>query len=180
MNLEKSEIIVGVSGGIAAFKTASLVSQLVQHGAGVTVVMTESATHFVGPLTFEALTARPVVRDLWSAENDRDSQHIHVTERADLFLIAPATANVIGKIAAGIADDALTTMVMAAASPMLLAPAMNERMWNNPIVQQNVARLRKLDYRIIEPVKGWLACRTVGEGRMAEPHDIFNFLVSNF
>lgn len=172
--LSGREVLVGVSGGIAAFKACSLVSALVQKGAGVTVVMTSAATRFVGPLTFESLTARRVLLDLWSAEHDRESQHIRVTERADLFIIAPATANLIGKMAAGIADDALTTMVLAAASPLLLAPAMNERMWNHPIVQANVRRMREIGIRMVEPESGWLACRTVGEGRMASPERILN------
>ncbi|GMU38705.1 MAG: phosphopantothenoylcysteine decarboxylase [Phycisphaerae bacterium] len=171
-DLAGREVLVGVSGGIAAFKTCALVSALVQRGAGVTVVMTDAATRFVGPLTFESLTARRVILDLWSAEQDRDSRHIHVTERAHLVIIAPATANVIGKMAHGIADDALTTMVLAAPGPLLLAPAMNDRMWRNAIVQRNIEILRAAGWSIVEPESGWLACRTIGEGRMAEPQTI--------
>ncbi|MCC7291165.1 MAG: bifunctional phosphopantothenoylcysteine decarboxylase/phosphopantothenate--cysteine ligase CoaBC [Phycisphaerales bacterium] len=170
--LARREILVGVCGGIAAYKTCALASALVQRGAGVTVVMTAAATKFVGPLTFESLTSRRVLLDLWSAESDRDSQHIHVTERADLFIIAPATANSLGKIAHGIADDALTTLVLAAASPVLLAPAMNERMWKNPLVERNVQLLRDAGYLFVDPESGWQACRTRGEGRMAEPQTI--------
>lgn len=165
-------VIVGVSGGIAAFKTCSLVSLLVKEGAEVVVAMTEAATRFVGPLTFESLTARAVILDLWSAESDKDSQHIHLTERADLFVIAPATANVIAKLAAGLADDALTTMVLACPAPLLLAPAMNERMWRHPLVQRNLETLRGIGVHVVGPESGWLACRTLGEGRMAEPPDI--------
>ncbi|MCG3130732.1 MAG: Coenzyme A biosynthesis bifunctional protein CoaBC [Phycisphaerae bacterium] len=176
-DLAGREVLVGVSGGIAAFKTCALVSALVQRGAGVTVVMTGAATRFIGPLTFESLTARRVILDLWSAEQDRDSRHIHVTERAHLFIIAPATANVIGKMAHGIADDALTTMVLAAAGPLLLAPAMNDRMWRNPIVQRNIEILRTAGGSIVEPESGWLACRTIGEGRMAEPQTILDAVI---
>lgn len=171
-------MLVGVSGGIAAFKSCLLVSTLVQNGAAVTVVMTAAATRFVGPLTFEALTSRRVILDLWSAEHDRESQHIRVTQRADLFVIAPATANIIGKMASGIADDALTTMVLAAASPILIAPAMNERMWRHPIVQSNVRRLCETGIHVVEPESGWLACRTMGEGRMASPERIFERIMT--
>jgi len=165
-------VIVAVCGGIAAYKVCSVVSALVQRGAGVIVAMTKAATRFVGPLTFQSLTGRQVFRSLWSAENDYDPQHIRLTEGADLFLIAPATANIIGKIAAGIADDLVSTLVMTADSPVILAPTMNSRMWRNPIVQGNVQRLRECGYQIVEPESGWLACRTVGPGRMAEPETI--------
>ncbi len=166
------EVLVGVCGGISAYKVCTVVSTLVQRGAGVTVAMTEAATKFVGPLTFQSLTARQVFTTLWSAEAYYDPQHIRLTEAADLFLIAPATANIIGKIACGIADDLLSTLVMTADCPVLLAPAMNTRMWQNPIVQANVTKLRGTGHPIIEPVSGWLACRTVGPGRMAEPQVI--------
>jgi len=165
-------VVVAVCGGIAAYKVCSVVSALVQRGAGVTVAMTKAATRFVGPLTFQSLTGRQVFRSLWSAGSCYDPQHIRLTERADLFLIAPATANIIGKIAAGIADDLVSTLVMTADSPVLLAPTMNSRMWQNPIVQANVRRLREAGYQFVEPESGWLACRTVGPGRMAEPETI--------
>lgn len=166
------EVVVGVCGGIAAYKVCTVVSRLVQRGAGVTVAMTEAATRFVGPLTFESLTARQVFTDLWTAANYHDPQHIRLTESADLFLLAPATANMIGKIAGGLADDLVSTLVMSADCPVVLAPAMNTRMWKNPIVQRNLAALREGGVAIIEPVAGWLACRTIGEGRMAEPEAI--------
>ena len=166
------EVIVGVSGSIAAYKVGSVVSSLVQQGAGVTVAMTESATRFVGPLTFQSLSGRRVITSLWSSDDHLDAQHIRLTETADLFLIAPATANLIGKIAAGIADDVPTTLVLSAACPVVLAPAMNTRMYENPIVQRNVKTLSDLGYALIEPAEGWLACRTVGAGRMAEPETI--------
>jgi len=166
------EVIVGVAGGIAAYKVCHVVSRLAQQGAGVTVAMTESATRFVGPLTFQTLSARRVLTSLWTAESHYDAQHIRLTDAADLFLIAPATANVIGKIAGGIADDLLTTLVMSAACPVLLAPSMNTRMYGNPVVQGNLERLEALGYEMIAPGEGWLACRTVGRGRMAEPDEI--------
>lgn len=172
------EVLLGVTGGIAAYKVCTVVSTLVQRGCGVTVAMTDAATRFVGPLTFQALTARQVFTSLWAAENSYDPQHIRLTEAADLFLIAPATANVIGKIAAGIADDLVTTLIMTAEPPVLLAPTMNTRMWQNPIVQANVARLRDAGYVLIEPGTGWLACRTVGAGRMAEPETIVHEVAS--
>lgn len=171
-DLEGREVLVGVSGGIAAYKSADLVSKLVQRGAGVTVAMTRSARRFVTPLTFQALSGRPVLTSLWADEQPGDVQHISLTGRADLIIIAPATANIIGKIAAGIADDVLTTLVISAASPVLLAPAMNDRMWANPVVQENVARLRKHGFSFVGPGEGWLACRSVGPGRMAEPVEV--------
>lgn len=174
-DLEGGEVLVGVSGGIAAYKSADLVSKLVQRGAGVTVAMTRSARRFVTPLTFQALSGRPVLTSLWADEQPGDVQHISLTGRADLVIIAPATANIIGKIAAGIADDVLTTLVISAASTVLLAPAMNDRMWANPVVQENVARLRKHGYSFVGPSEGWLACRSVGPGRMAEPVEIVEF-----
>lgn len=174
-DLEGREVLVGVSGGIAAYKSADLVSKLVQRGAGVTVAMTRSARRFVTPLTFQALSGRPVLTSLWADEQPGDVQHISLTGRADLVIIAPATANIIGKIAAGIADDVLTTLVISAASTVLLAPAMNDRMWANPVVQENVARLRKHGYSFVGPGEGWLACRSVGPGRMAEPVEIVEF-----
>lgn len=164
--------LVAVCGGIAAFKTASLVSGLVQRGAGVSVAMTDAAQRFITPLTLEALTARPVHTSVWDHAESHDPQHLRLTEQADLFIIAPATANIIGKIAAGIADDLVSSLVMAAACPVLLAPAMNTRMWQNPILQANVERLRGLGYLMIPPGEGWLACRTIGPGRMAEPDQI--------
>ncbi|HKQ47625.1 MAG TPA: flavoprotein [Phycisphaerae bacterium] len=166
------EVVVGVCGGIAAYKTAALVSALVQRGAGVTVAMTAAAKHFVGPLTFEALTARQVFTSPWESTAYFDPQHIRLTEGADVMVIAPATANIIGKIAHGLADDLVSTMVMSAACPVLLAPAMNTRMWENAIVQDNVKSLAARGYRIVPPGEGWLACRTIGSGRMAEPDEI--------
>ena len=172
------EIVVGVTGGIAAYKVCEVVSRLVQRGAGVTVAMTRSARRFVGPTTFRALTGRRVLTTLWSTDQPDDVQHIAVTDAADLMLIAPTTANLLGKVAGGIADDLVTTLIVCAASPVMMASAMNPRMWANPIVQRNVTALAELGYRMISPQEGWLACRTVGPGRMAEPEDIIDSAVS--
>lgn len=171
------EVLIAVTGGIAAYKTCHVVSRLVQRGCGCTVVMTDAATRFVGPMTFQALTARRVFTSLWDADERTDHQHIRLPELADLIAIAPATANIIGKIASGIADDLVSTTVMSADSPVLLAPAMNVRMWDNPVVQQNVERLRSLGLHIVDPESGWQSCRSRGVGRMAEPEDIINAIV---
>jgi len=172
------EVLVGVCGGIAAYKVCHVVSRLVQQGAGVTVAMTPSATKFVGPLTFQALTRRRVYDDIFEADGDYDHHHIRLTETADLFLIAPATADIIGKIAAGIADDLVSLLAMCADCPVALAPAMNTRMWNSPIVQRNVKTLADSGYLAIDPEEGWLACRTVGPGRMAEPDTLIQAVVT--
>ncbi len=166
------EIVVAVCGGIAAYKTAAVVSALVQRGAGVTVAMTEAAQKFITPLTFEALTGRRVFNSVWDVADDYDPQHLRLTERADLFIVAPATANVVAKMAHGLADDLVSTMLLAAACPVLLAPAMNARMWENRIVRRNVETLRANGYRFVGPGSGWMACRTVGVGRMSEPDEI--------
>lgn len=166
------EVTIGVGGGIAAYKVCQVVSRLVQRGCGVTVAMTEAGQRFIGPITFQALTARQVFTSMWETPGYYDPQHLRLTEGADLFLVAPATADLIGKFAAGIADDLVTTLMIGRDCPALLAPAMNNRMWDNPIVQRNIATLRELGYGFIEPAEGWLACRSVGQGRMAEAETI--------
>jgi phosphopantothenoylcysteine decarboxylase/phosphopantothenate--cysteine ligase len=167
--LKGREIILGVCGGIAAYKVADVVSKLVQQGAGVSVVMTPDAKRFVTPLTFEALSGRKVRTEIFEQADPGDTQHIGLTERADLMLVAPATANSLAKIAAGMCDDLISLMVNAAACPVVFAPSMNDRMWANPITQENVGKLTKLGYRFIGPEAGWLACRNVGAGRLSEP-----------
>lgn len=168
-SLKGREIIVAVCGGIAAYKVADVVSKLVQLGAGITVAMTDEAQKFITPLTFQALSARPVRTSTFDLVESSDPQHIGLTERADLMLVAPATANVIAKVAHGICDDLVTLMIAAAACPVVFAPAMNNRMWDNPIARENVAKLQKHGYRFIGPAEGWLACRNVGAGRLSEP-----------
>lgn len=163
------EAVVCVTGGIAAYKAAALVSALVQDGCGVTVAMTRNARRFIGELTFRALTARPVLISPWRAGDASDIAHLHTTESADLMIVAPATANCIGKLAGGIADDLVSALLLGADCPVLLAPAMNTRMWQHPAVQRNVVFLRDAGFEMVGPEEGWLACRTVGTGRMAEP-----------
>jgi phosphopantothenoylcysteine synthetase/decarboxylase len=170
--LKGRELIVAVCGGIAAYKVADVVSKFVQLGAGVTVVMTADAQKFVAPLTFQALSGRPVRTGIFDLTDSSDPQHISLTERADLMLVAPATNHTIAKIAAGLTDDLASLMVCAAACPVIFAPAMNHRMWEHPIARENVAKLEGLGYRFIGPEPGWLACRNVGIGRMTDPPDI--------
>lgn len=167
--LKGREIIVGVCGGIAAYKSAEIVSKLVQMGAGVTVIMTAGARKFITPLTFQALSGRPVHTSIFKLQDSSDPQHISLTERADLMLVAPATSNTIAKIACGQTGDLVTLMVSAAACPVVLAPSMNNRMWENPIAREHFAKLSGLGYRFIGPEPGWLACRNTGVGRMTEP-----------
>ncbi len=170
--LHQREVIVAVCGGIAAYKVADIVSKLVQLGAGVTVVMTAEAQKFITPLTFEALSGRKVRTGTFDLVDTSDPQHIALTERADLMLVAPATNNVLAKVAHGLCDDLVSLMICAAACPVVFAPAMNNRMWDHPIAQENFAKLAGLGYRFIGPEPGWLACRNIGVGRMSEPAKI--------
>src|SRR5438067_370759 len=175
--LKGREVIVAVCGGIAAYKVADVVSKLVQQGAGVTVCMTDDAQRFVTPLTFQALSGRPVRTSTFDLPDSSDPQHIGLTERADLMLVAPATSNVIAKVAHGLTDDLVSLMICAAACPVVFAPAMNNRMWAHPIAQENHAKLARLGYRFIGPEAGWLACRNVGAGRLSEPEPIVDEVV---
>src|ERR1700712_3761434 len=149
--LKGREIGVGVCGGIACYKVADLVSKLVQAGAGVTVAMTADAQKFVSPLTFQALTGRPVYTDIWATHDSGDVQHIKLTEHADLMLVAPATATTIARVAAGLCNDLVSLLIAAAACPVIFAPAMNDRMWANPIAQRNVQTLKDVGYQFIGP-----------------------------
>jgi phosphopantothenoylcysteine decarboxylase/phosphopantothenate--cysteine ligase len=171
-SLEGKEIVVGVTGSIAAYKSAEVVSQLVQRGAGVTVVMSEAATKFVGALTFQTLTRRRVMIDQFDLDSVVDPTHISLTDKANLVLVAPATANFLGKAAHGIADDMLTSLLLAVTCPVLVAPAMNDRMWNHPAVKENIEILRKRGYRFVDPESGFLACGTYAKGRLADPGGI--------
>ena len=164
---------MAVCGGIAAYKLCGVVSALVQRGCGVTVAMTEAAARFVGPTTFQALTGRRVFTSLWDADGYYDPHHLSPTRQADLMLVAPATANIIGKIAGGIADELVSAMIMGADCPVVLAPAMNQQMWANPITQRNVATLKELGYQFVGPEEGDMACRESGVGRMSEPEQIY-------
>ena len=172
------EIIVGICGGIAAYKAADVVSQLVQLGVGVTCVMTREAAKFVGPLTFESLSGRRVLTDTHELIDTSDPQHIKLTERAQLMLVAPATNNILAKVSHGLCDDLLSLMICASACPVVFAPAMNNRMWEHPIAKENVAKLISVGYRFIGPEAGWLACRNVGLGRLSEPAKIVGEVVA--
>ncbi|MHC4402460.1 MAG: flavoprotein [Planctomycetota bacterium] len=171
--MNRRELLIGVTGGIAAYKTAALVSRLVQAGARVSVVMTESATRLVGPKTFEALTGRPVGTTMWT---DGAHPHIELADAAELVCVAPATANLLAKAAIGLADDLLSTVLLSFDGPVILAPAMNHRMWQKPAVKRNVETLRADGFLLVGPESGYLSCGTVGMGRMASPERIFNVI----
>jgi phosphopantothenoylcysteine decarboxylase/phosphopantothenate--cysteine ligase len=166
------EIVVGVTGGIAAYKTAALVSQLVQAGAGVTVVMTAASERFIGAATFAALTGRPVAREGFDERLFPLGAHIALAERGELLVVAPASADFMAKAAHGLADDLLSTLYLAFSQPVLMAPAMNTAMWEQAAVQRNVAQLRTDGVHFVDPDSGWLSCRQVGAGRMASPETI--------
>jgi len=170
MKTENKELLLGITGGIAAYKSASIVSRLTQSGIGVTVVMTRSATQLVAPQTFEALSGRPVQYTIFNAKMKHT--HIDLARPADLFCIAPATANILAKAAHGIADDLMSTLILSFDGPILFAPAMNTVMWNKPSVQRNVDRLREDGMSFIGPESGHLSCGETGVGRMAEPEKI--------
>ena len=176
--MQGREILLGVSGGIAAYKAADLTSKLIQAGARVSVVMTAAAEKFIGASTFEALTARPVHRDLFAPREHFQGEHIGLPRRAELVVVAPATADIMAKFAHGLADDLLTTLVLAATCPVLLAPAMNCDMWAKPAVQRNVTQLRADGFQFVDPGSGWLSCGQVGAGRMAEPSEILDAIQS--
>jgi len=170
--IEKKNIILGVSGGIAAYKSVELLRLLVKQGANVRVIMTENAQWFVGPLTFEALSAQPVCTDLFEKNDDASIRHIQWAEAADAVVIAPATANIIGKLSSGIADDALSTFLLAVTCPVIVCPSMNTHMFESRAVQRNLETLRADGHFIVAPESGTLACGTTGPGRLPEPEDI--------
>lgn len=169
-------IIVAVSAGIAAYKAIEVVSRLRKKGAEVKVVMTQNATHIASPLTFGEISGHPVALDMFEQVHQWDVEHIALATWADAYVVVPATANVIGKIYAGIADDMLTTTIMATTAPKYLCPAMNTEMYNNPITQRNLEGLRSLGYHIMDPAEGWLACGITGVGRLPEPEEIVDWL----
>lgn len=175
--LENLNILLGVTGGIAAYKAVDLAGKLTARGARVNTVMTESACRLVGPKSFEAVTGSPVYTTMWETSDDHKINHIALVDSADLVVVAPATANIIGKIANGICDDLLSTVLCACwprieSGAALLAPAMNNNMWANPVVQKNVKTVKELGFQLIGPTEGRLACGTEGPGRMSEPQDI--------
>jgi len=171
--LQRKKIVLGVSGGIAVYKAIELLRLLTKAGADVHVVMTRNACEFVAPLTFQTLSCHPVHTDLFDLSQEQEIDHISLADRADLFILAPATANLIGKIAQGLADDLLTTSVMATKSPVLIAPAMNSNMYENRIYQRNQKCLADAGYHILEPVSGSLACGWEGKGKLPDPAIIF-------
>ena len=169
-SMDGRELLLGVSGGIAAYKAAALTSRLVQAGARLTVVMTHSATQLVAPKTFEALSGRPVLTELFGPI---PHPHIELAQQAELMCVAPATANILAKAACGLADDLLSTLLLSFEGPLIMAPAMNCRMWAKPAVQRNVAQLRADGVLFVDPAEGYLSCGEQGPGRMAEPETIF-------
>ena len=167
--LSGKTIVVGLSGGIACYKAAELVRLLVRAGAGVRVVMTAGAQQFITPLTLQTVSGHPVATNTFDLTQESEIGHIRLADCADAVIIAPATENIIGKMAAGIADDVLTTVLLATRAPVLVAPSMNVNMYENPAVQANLDRLRQLGIGIIDPGEGFLACGWEGKGRLAEP-----------
>lgn len=174
--LKGKTVLLGVCGGIAAYKTASLASMLVKQGADVHVIMTEHAVNFINPITFETLTGNKCIVDTFDRNFQHNVEHVSLGKRADVLLVAPATANVIGKMAAGIADDMLTTTFLACRCPVLIAPAMNTAMYQNPIVQDNLKKLAGYGCRVIEAASGWLACGDTGAGKMPEPEVLYSHI----
>lgn len=170
-------IVVGVTGSIAAYKAVEIVSGLVKRGSAVFVVMTYNAQRFVHPVTFRSISQKNVITDLFVENENYNPSHVSLAERADLIVVAPATANFIGKVAAGIADDALTCTVMAAKTPVIIAPAMNDSMYLNPIVQQNIKKLKEHGYIIIEPEEGRLCTGKMGKGRLASNEMIVSVIL---
>ena len=166
------EILLGVTGGIAAYKVADLASKLIQGGDRVSVVMTSAAEKFIGRTTFQALTGRPVYVDMFEPQEHFIGEHIGLARRAEILVVAPASADFLARAAQGMANDLLTTLVLATTTPVLMAPAMNCEMWAKAAVQRNVQQLRDDGIQFVEPGSGWLSCGQVGAGRMAEPGEI--------
>src|SRR5690242_19607456 len=180
MSLAQRRILLGVSAGIAAYKSCELVRRLREKGAEVRVVMTEAATHFVGTTTFQALSGQPVRVSLWDENAEAAMGHIELARWAERILIAPASADLIAKLAHGHADDLLTTLCLASAAPLSVAPAMNQQMWAHPAVQANLALLRQRGVQVLGPAAGEQACGDVGSGRMLEPHELRDALAASF
>jgi phosphopantothenoylcysteine decarboxylase/phosphopantothenate--cysteine ligase len=174
--VDKKSILLGISGGIAAYKMAHVASSLTKEGHDVHVVMTESAQWFITPTTFRAITGLPVETDLFTEPEKHEVKHISLADKTDLVLLGPATANIIGKIANGIADDLLTTLMTAVRAPVLIAPAMNVNMYNNSIVQDNITYLKEKGYKFISPSEGMLACGYTGKGRLPEPEVLLEYI----
>jgi phosphopantothenoylcysteine decarboxylase len=177
MNLQNKSILVCVCGGIAAYKVCDVVSKLVQGKGNVTVVMTSEAQKFVGATTFQALTANAVYTNLWQAMEGKDPQHIRLAQTSDLILVAPCTANMMAKMVGGLADELVSTILVACdPRKVVIAPSMNEGMWTHPATQRNAKQLFEDGVQFIGPGEGWQACRTVGTGRMSEPAEILEWI----
>lgn len=174
--LNGKTVVIGITGGIAAYKIAGLASMLKKQHCNVEVIMTENAQKFITPNTFEALTGNRCITDTFDRNHSFEIEHISLAKKADFFMIAPASADIIGKIANGIADDMLSTTVMACRCPVAIAPAMNTKMFENPIVQDNLAKLKKFGYEIIQPASGYLACGDTGAGKMPEPAELYGYI----
>ena len=175
--LKEKTILLGVTGGIAAYKSASLASRLVKAGAEVRVIMTEHATNFINPITFETLTGHKCITDTFDRNFEFQVEHVSLAKKADVIMVAPATANVIAKLAHGLADDMLTTTILASHAPKLIAPAMNTGMYENPVTQNNLALLKKYGMEVIEPAAGHLACGDEGKGKMPEPEILYEHIL---
>ena len=173
---ENKTVLLGITGGIAAYKMAYVTSALSKTAANVEVIMTKNATEFITPLTFETLTGNKCYTDTFDRDFSWDVKHISLAKKADVILIAPATANVIAKLANGIADDMLTTTVLAATCPKIVAPAMNTNMYINPVTQDNISKLKDYGFEVIEPAAGLLACRDEGIGKMPEPEILVSYI----
>ncbi len=178
--LKGKTIVVGVTGGIAIYKTLDLISRLNKENANIEVIMTDSAKEFINPITFQTMSNNPVHHKMFSDITNYDVEHISLAKKADLIVLAPATANTIGKIANGLADNLLTTVVMASKAKVLIAPAMNTQMYINPLVQENMKKLENMGYDFINPTSGLLACGDVGQGKMSEPIDILEKIKTYF
>ena len=174
--LNNKNIVIGITGGIACYKICEIVSYLVREGANVNVIMTNNATQFITPLTIETLSRNKVTIDMFEKKEHIEVEHISLAKKADLILVAPATANIIGKVANGIADDMLSTTIMATTSKVIFAPAMNNEMYNNKILQDNIKKLKKYGYEFIEPIEGNLACGYKAIGKLAKKETIIDFL----
>lgn len=177
IELENKKIVIGVTGSIAAYKIAGLCSMLKKKKADVTVIMTQNATNFINPITFETLTGNKCLIDTFDRNFQYDVEHVELAKAAEVFLVAPASANVIAKVAHGIADDMLTTTLLAATCPKLFAPAMNTRMYQNPITQDNLQILKKYGMKVITPASGYLACGDTGEGKMPEVEELYDNII---
>ena len=174
--LKDKTVLLGISGGIAAYKIANLASMLVKAGAKVHVLMTKNATNFIHPITFETLTSNKCIVDTFDRNFEFNVEHVALAKAADVFLLAPATANIIAKISHGIADDMVTTTFLACKAPKLVSPAMNTQMYENPITQENIEKLSKFGIEVIHPASGWLACKDIGKGKMPEAEVLFSYI----